>query len=325
MLQEFADRRARHCSGGVRRRLNLAIALLQQPDVLLLDEPTVGVDPQSRAFLLDQVRELVRAGTAVLYATHYMEEVSAVCSHILLLDHGRVLASGDLATLLRGPAGGRRSTTSRRCSCTTPSARCANECMPCITRRSTRCPHWPSRSGGLLLRNPHGLAVLFLMPALFVLVMSFTLKNTLTAGVELPTTGWVLEDSGGPAAAQWAGEWLAAQRRANARLARRAAEALRRAACRRASSSRRTGWTHNGQPRSRAVELWLSNRIQPAAAGRLRAELSLSMLQVQMQDAAAAPPAPSPASCSRARPAPMLPAPGRRRSATCTRSNPGGR
>lgn len=105
MLGEFIDRRARHCSGGVRRRLNLAIALLQQPDVLLLDEPTVGVDPQSRAFLLDRVREMAQSGTAVLYATHYMEEVSAVCSHILLLDHGRVLASGDLPTLLRGPEG----------------------------------------------------------------------------------------------------------------------------------------------------------------------------------------------------------------------------
>jgi ABC-2 type transport system ATP-binding protein len=90
----------------VRRRLNLGIALLQRPQVLLLDEPTVGVDPQSRAFLLDRVREMVQAGTAVLYATHYMEEVSAVCSQILLLDHGRVLASGDLATLLRGPDGG---------------------------------------------------------------------------------------------------------------------------------------------------------------------------------------------------------------------------
>jgi ABC-2 type transport system ATP-binding protein len=106
MLEEFADRRASHCSGGVRRRLNLGIALLQQPDVLLLDEPTVGVDPQSRAFLLDRVRGMAQAGTAVLYATHYMEEVSAVCSHILLLDHGQVLASGDLATLLRGPEGG---------------------------------------------------------------------------------------------------------------------------------------------------------------------------------------------------------------------------
>ncbi len=102
LLHEFAEQRARHCSGGVRRRLNLGIALLQQPDVLLLDEPTVGVDPQSRSFLLDRVRDLMRAGTAVLYATHYMEEVSAVCSQILLLDHGRVLASGALDTLLRG-------------------------------------------------------------------------------------------------------------------------------------------------------------------------------------------------------------------------------
>lgn len=101
-LEEFVDRQARHCSGGVRRRLNIAIALLQQPDVLLLDEPTVGVDPQSRAFLLEQVRQLVQQGTAVVYATHYMEEVAAVCSRILLLDHGKVLAEGELQAMLRG-------------------------------------------------------------------------------------------------------------------------------------------------------------------------------------------------------------------------------
>jgi ABC-2 type transport system ATP-binding protein len=102
VLQEFAEKLARHCSGGVRRRLNIAIALLQQPDVLLLDEPTVGVDPQSRAFLLDQVRRLADAGTAILYATHYMEEVSTVCDEVLLLDHGKVLADGNLQALLRG-------------------------------------------------------------------------------------------------------------------------------------------------------------------------------------------------------------------------------
>jgi ABC-2 type transport system ATP-binding protein len=105
MLAEFAERRARQCSGGVRRRLNLGIALLQRPQVLLLDEPTTGVDPQSRAFLLGRVREIVAGGTAVLYATHYMEEVSAVCSDIVLLDHGEVLAVGDLTTLLRGGDG----------------------------------------------------------------------------------------------------------------------------------------------------------------------------------------------------------------------------
>jgi ABC-2 type transport system ATP-binding protein len=105
-LQEFTGKQARHCSGGVRRRLNIAIALLQRPDALLLDEPTVGVDPQSRAFLLERVRALADGGTAVLYATHYMEEASAVCQRILLLDHGRVLATGDLATLLCGAPGG---------------------------------------------------------------------------------------------------------------------------------------------------------------------------------------------------------------------------
>ena len=105
-LQEFADKQARQCSGGVRRRLNIAIALLQQPDVLLLDEPTVGVDPQSRAFLLEQVRALAQQGTAIVYATHYMEEVTAACSEILLLDHGKVLASGELHALLRGTADG---------------------------------------------------------------------------------------------------------------------------------------------------------------------------------------------------------------------------
>lgn len=102
LLEEFAELRARRCSGGVKRRLNLAIALLQSPDVLLLDEPTVGVDPNSRALLLTRVRQLVQGGVAVLYASHYMEEVSAVCSRVLLLDHGQVLTSGELPTLLRG-------------------------------------------------------------------------------------------------------------------------------------------------------------------------------------------------------------------------------
>lgn len=101
-LDEFADRRARHCSGGMKRRLNLAIALLQEPSVLLLDEPTVGVDPQTRAFLLERIAERVRSGTAVLYASHYMEEVSTLCSKILLLDHGRVITRGGLETLLEG-------------------------------------------------------------------------------------------------------------------------------------------------------------------------------------------------------------------------------
>ena len=102
VLHEFVDRQARHCSGGVRRRLNIAIGLLQKPDLLLLDEPTVGVDPQTRLFLLDQVRQLAQQGAAVVYATHYMDEAMAVCNQILILDHGRVVLSGDLPTLLKG-------------------------------------------------------------------------------------------------------------------------------------------------------------------------------------------------------------------------------
>jgi ABC-2 type transport system ATP-binding protein len=105
MLQEFSNRKAYQCSGGVKRRLNLGIALLQNPDILLLDEPTTGVDPQSRSFLLNHISDLVSRGISILYATHYMDEVSKICSEIIILDHGNVIASGALDTLLQGSGG----------------------------------------------------------------------------------------------------------------------------------------------------------------------------------------------------------------------------
>ena len=71
----------------------------------MLDEPTVGVDPQTRVFLLEQVRQLARQGAAIVYATHYMDEAMAVCNDILILDHGRVVASGDLADAAEGDRG----------------------------------------------------------------------------------------------------------------------------------------------------------------------------------------------------------------------------
>jgi ABC-2 type transport system ATP-binding protein len=104
LLAPFAERRARHCSGGVRRRLNLAIALLAEPDVLLLDEPTVGVDPQSRAFMLDAIKALAKQGAAVIYTTHYMEEIEAIADTVVILDHGRVLRAGSLDELLQQDA-----------------------------------------------------------------------------------------------------------------------------------------------------------------------------------------------------------------------------
>ena len=99
-LTQNASRPARQFSGGMKRRLNFAIGLLHEPQLLMLDEPTVGVDPQSRAHLLDCVRELRDDGVSVLYASHYMEEVEAVCDRLAIIDHGRVVACGTLDELL---------------------------------------------------------------------------------------------------------------------------------------------------------------------------------------------------------------------------------
>jgi len=86
-------------SGGMKRRLNLACGLVHRPRVLLLDEPTVGVDPQSRVRLLELVREEVAGGTSVLYTTHYMEEAQELCDRIAIVDRGRVIASGSMGEL----------------------------------------------------------------------------------------------------------------------------------------------------------------------------------------------------------------------------------
>jgi ABC-2 type transport system ATP-binding protein len=99
-LDSYRDVRADRLSGGLKRRLNLAIALLHKPELLLFDEPTVGVDPQSRAFLLDAVKQLARGGCTVIYTSHYMEEVEAIADRVVILDHGRVLKSGTLHELL---------------------------------------------------------------------------------------------------------------------------------------------------------------------------------------------------------------------------------
>ena len=85
------------------RRVNLAAALLHRPKVLLCDEPTVGVDPQSRNAIFDLLGRLNREGLTVIYSTHYMEEVARLCSRIGIIDHGKVLALGTLDEL-QGPA-----------------------------------------------------------------------------------------------------------------------------------------------------------------------------------------------------------------------------
>ncbi len=103
-IENVLARRAGELSGGLRRRLNLAIGLLTEPRILLLDEPTVGVDPQSRAFLLDSIRALAGAGQTIVYTSHYMEEVEAICDHVAIIDGGKVLRQGALAELLSDEA-----------------------------------------------------------------------------------------------------------------------------------------------------------------------------------------------------------------------------
>jgi len=103
-LERYAPVRADRLSGGLKRRLNLAIALLHRPELLLFDEPTVGVDPQSRAFLLQAIKQLAHDGCAVIYTSHYMAEVEAIADRVVILDQGRVLKQGALAELLN--AGG---------------------------------------------------------------------------------------------------------------------------------------------------------------------------------------------------------------------------
>lgn len=92
-------------SGGMQRRLNIAAAIVHEPELILLDEPTIGVDPQSRNAIFDNVLALKRAGHTLLYTTHYMEEAERLCDHIAIVDHGRVLAIGTLDDLLREHGG----------------------------------------------------------------------------------------------------------------------------------------------------------------------------------------------------------------------------
>src|ERR1700683_773658 len=88
-------------SGGMKRRLNLAAALLPDPQILLLDEPTVGVDPQSRNAIFDNLETLKKRGKALVYTTHYMEEAERLCDRLIIIDHGKVIADDTLQGLYR--------------------------------------------------------------------------------------------------------------------------------------------------------------------------------------------------------------------------------
>lgn len=85
---------AKNFSGGMKRRLNIACAIGHQPDLLIFDEPTVGIDPQSRNFILEKIKESNEKGATVIYTSHYMEEVEAICTRIAIMDNGKIIACG---------------------------------------------------------------------------------------------------------------------------------------------------------------------------------------------------------------------------------------
>jgi ABC-2 type transport system ATP-binding protein len=104
-LEACADRRGGTYSGGQRRRLDLGLGLVHKPQLLFLDEPTTGLDPQSRAHLWDEIRGLREQGTTVFITTHYLDEADALCDRLAIIDHGRIVAEGTAEELKRDVAG----------------------------------------------------------------------------------------------------------------------------------------------------------------------------------------------------------------------------
>jgi ABC-2 type transport system ATP-binding protein len=100
-LSDRADDPVREYSGGMKRRLNLSVGLIHEPKVILLDEPTLGIDPQARLNILDIIRNGVSGGMTAIYTTHYLEEAEKLCSRIAIIDHGKILAQGTLADLVK--------------------------------------------------------------------------------------------------------------------------------------------------------------------------------------------------------------------------------
>lgn len=107
-LTDRATSRVATYSGGMKRRLNLAAALIHKPDLLLLDEPTVGVDPQSRNAILDLVESLGQEGHTILYSTHYMEEAQRICNRVAIMEAGKVLALDTPPALISAHGGSTR-------------------------------------------------------------------------------------------------------------------------------------------------------------------------------------------------------------------------
>ena len=104
-LTEYADRKCKTYSGGQRRRVDIALGIIHEPKVVFLDEPTTGLDPQSRAHMWDEVRRLRAEGMTVFITTHYLDEADALCDRIAIMDHGQIVAEGTPSELKREISG----------------------------------------------------------------------------------------------------------------------------------------------------------------------------------------------------------------------------
>ena len=104
-LEDRRHDRVKTFSGGMKRRLNIAVALIHEPDIVLLDEPTVGVDPQSRNHIFDRIEKMQKAGMTILYTTHYMEEAQRLCDRVAIMDKGSILAIDTVDGLLEKHGG----------------------------------------------------------------------------------------------------------------------------------------------------------------------------------------------------------------------------
>lgn len=112
-LEDRSAELARNLSGGMKRRLNMAAGVMHRPKVVLFDEPTVGVDPQSRNRIFEMIESLRAAGTAIIYTTHYMEEAERLCDRIAIIDHGSIIASGTKEALIQSAFGTRTQVQAR--------------------------------------------------------------------------------------------------------------------------------------------------------------------------------------------------------------------
>ncbi|WP_075718041.1 ABC transporter ATP-binding protein [Roseburia sp. 499] len=110
-LSERRSEFAKNFSGGMKRRLNIACAIGHQPELLIFDEPTVGIDPQSRNFILEKIKESNQNGATVIYTSHYMEEVEAICTRIAIMDNGKMIACGTSQELKQMVADGNEEIT----------------------------------------------------------------------------------------------------------------------------------------------------------------------------------------------------------------------